>query len=62
MLQNHSYVMTTLGGIGMVMHMTILMYLVLAEYICYAATVAALAEQVQRLLLPIHPQHAAVSM
>ncbi len=46
----------------MVMHMTILMYLVLAEYICYAATVAALAEQVQRLLLPIHPQHAAVSM
>ncbi len=25
------YVMTTLGGIGMVMYMTILMYLVLAE-------------------------------
>ncbi len=33
----------------MVMHITILMYLVLAEYIYYAATVAALAEQVQRL-------------
>ncbi len=39
--------MTTLGGIGMVMYMTMLMYLVLAEYICYTA--AAVVEQVQRL-------------
>ncbi len=48
--------MTTLGVIGMVMHMTMLKYLFLGEWICYAATAA---EQVPR---PIHPQHAAVSM
>ncbi len=59
MLQNHSSVMTTLGGIGMLMYMTMLMYLVLAEKICYAAAVAA---ENRDLLLPIHPQHAAVSM
>ncbi len=38
--------MTTLGGIGIVMYLTMLMYLVLAELICYAA---AVAEQVPRL-------------
>ncbi len=37
---------TTLGGIDMVMYMTMLMCLVLAEQICYAA---AAAEQVPRL-------------
>ncbi len=39
--------MTTLGGIGMVMYKTMLMYLVLAEYICNTA--AAALEQVPRL-------------
>ncbi len=39
--------MTTLGGIGMAMYMTMLMYLVLVEYICYAAF-AGVAEQVRR--------------
>ncbi len=33
----------------MVMYLTMLMYLVLAEYIFYAAAIAAVAEQVQRL-------------
>ncbi len=41
--------MTTLGGIGMVMYMTMLTHLVLVETICYAATAAAVAEQIPRL-------------
>ncbi len=39
------YVMTTLGGIGMVMYMTMLMYLVVAEYICYTASVRNTASE-----------------
>ncbi len=44
--------MTPLRGIGMVMYVTLFMYLVLVEYICFTAAAA----------LPIDPQHAAVSM
>ncbi len=44
---NISSVITTLRRIDMVMYMTMIMYLVLAEQICYAA--AAVAEQVPRL-------------
>ncbi len=48
---NISSVITTLRRIDMVMYMTMLMYLVLAEQICYAAAAAAaaVAEQVPRL-------------
>ncbi len=46
---NVSSVMTTLGGIGIVMYMTMLMCLVLEEYICNAAAAAAAVEQIPRL-------------
>ncbi len=46
---NISSVMKTLRVIFMVMYMTMFMYLVLAEQICYATVAAAAAEQVPRL-------------